>query len=315
MKVLIADDDPVSLHFLRAKLIKWQYTVVACSNGEEAWSVLQSDSPPQLVILDWMMPGLDGLQVCQKIRGQTNTPYMYVLLLTSRGETDDLVAGLEAGADDYLTKPFDVKELEVRLRAGRRILELQEELMGVQEILRIQATHDPLTGVLNRAAILEHFERELARAQRESTSLSVSLIDLDYFKAINDTHGHLAGDAVLVECSQRMRTCIRSYDVLGRLGGEEFLLVLPGSDPANALGQTERIREAVGSTTYFYHDIEISMTCSQGVTTWMGNTVADTKSMIRTSDGAMYLAKCGGRNKVEYIELERKNVIQPVATG
>jgi len=315
MKVLIADDDPVSLHFLKAKLTKWQYTVVACSNGEEAWQVLQSDSPPKLAVLDWMMPGLDGLQVCQKIRKQTNTPYMYVLLLTSRGEISDLVAGLEAGADDYLIKPFDVNELEVRLRAGRRILELQEELMAAHETLRIQATHDHLTEVLNRAAVLEHFERELARAQREQSPLSVILIDLDYFKSINDSHGHLAGDAVLVDASQRMQACIRPYDVLGRLGGEEFLLVLPGSDPANALGQAERIREALGSTPYFYQDNAISMTCSQGVTTWMGNSVADMTTLIRTADGAMYLAKCGGRNKVEYIELERKITTQSLSAG
>jgi len=179
MEVLIADDDPVSLHLLKAKLLKWQYKVITVTDGLEAWRLLQSDSPPRLAILDWMMPGLEGLEVCQNVRTHRTTPYIYILLLTSRRETSDLVAGLEAGADDYLTKPFNVEELEVRLRAGRRILTLQEELMAAHESLRIQATHDPLTGMLNRGAVLDHLERELARARREHGQLSLILVDLE----------------------------------------------------------------------------------------------------------------------------------------
>ncbi len=306
MEVLIADDDPVSLHLLKAKLLKWQYKVITVTDGLEAWRVLQSDSPPRLAILDWMMPGLEGLEVCQNVRTHRITPYIYILLLTSRGETSDLVAGLEAGADDYLTKPFNVEELEVRLRAGRRILTLQEELLAAHESLRIQATHDPLTGMLNRGAILDHLERELARARREGGQLSLILVDLDNFKTINDTHGHLAGDAVLVEATRRMRTCIRPYDLLGRYGGEEFLIVLPGSDSSIALSQAARIREAVGDQAYRLSSLECTVTCSQGVTTWAGSSHEDMESLLRAADGGMYLAKYSGRNRVEYLELDRK---------
>lgn len=313
MDVLIADDDPVSLHLLKAQLLKWQYKVIACPDGAESWKVLQSENPPRLAIFDWTMPGFTGPQLCEKIRARTNSPYVYVLLLTSRGETSDLVVGLQAGADDYLTKPFDVRELEVRLRTGTRILQLQSELMAAQERLRLQATHDNLTGVLNRAAVLEQLERELVRANRESAPLSVILVDLDFFKTINDTLGHLAGDAVLIEAVQRMKQCTRPYDVLGRLGGEEFLLVLPGSDATNALRQAERIREAVAAARCHYGQQDISVTCSQGVTTWTGNSVPEVSSLIAAADGAMYLAKCGGRNRVEYLELERRVMKQPLS--
>ena len=315
MDVLIADDDPVSLHLLKSKLVKWDYHVIICTNGLEAWKVLQSDSPPRLAILDWMMPGLDGLQICQKVRENEDSPYTYILLLTSRGETADLVAGMEAGADDYLTKPFNVEELEVRLRAGRRILDLQAELMEVQESLRIQATHDPLTGVWNRAAILENLDRELARAQREQRPLSVILVDLDNFKTINDTHGHLVGDKVLIEASRRMRACLRQYDSLGRYGGEEFLMVLPGSDSSNALSEANRIKIAVGEERYPVSDLSLTVTCSQGVTTWTPAAQGDIESLLKAADGGMYLAKYSGRNRVEYLEADRKSPGTQVSAG
>lgn len=308
MEVLIADDDPVSLHLLKAKLLKWKYNVTICTDGLEAWRIMQEDGPPRLVILDWMMPGLDGIEICQKIRKYRNTPYIYIILLTSRGETADLVSGMEAGADDYLTKPFNVEELEVRLRAGRRILKLQEELIAAHEMMRIQATHDRLTGVLNRGAILEHMEQELDRAQREDTPLSLILVDLDNFKTINDTHGHLVGDEVLVEATQRMRSCIRPYDHLGRYGGEEFLIILPNSDEQNSIGEAERIREAVGAKIYQLTHLKVPVTCSQGVTTWTRGSSANIESLLRTADDGMYLAKHGGRNRVEYIEYDQNNV-------
>lgn len=308
LEVLIADDDPVSLHLLKSKLLKWEYKVKACTNGLEAWQAMQTDEPPRLVILDWMMPGLDGIEICKNIRAYRNTPYIYILLLTSRGETADLVAGMEAGADDYLTKPFNIEELEVRLRAGRRILKLQEELIAAHEMMRIQATHDRLTGVLNRGAILEQLERELARAQREQAPLSVILVDLDHFKSINDTHGHLVGDEVLVEATRRMRASIRPYDHLGRYGGEEFLIILPKSDSQDAIGEATRIRNAIGERMYELTHVHIPVTCSQGVTTWTTGDSVSIESLLKTADGGMYLAKHGGRNRVEYIEFDQKHV-------
>jgi two-component system cell cycle response regulator len=165
-----------------------------------------------------------------------------------------------------------------------------------------------LTGVLNRGAILEDMERELARAQREHTPLSVILVDLDNFKTINDTHGHLVGDEVLVEATKRMRACIRPYDRLGRYGGEEFLIILPKSDAHNAMGQANRIREAVGDRVYQLTSLEVPVTCSQGVTTWVNGSSVSIEALLKTADGGMYLAKHGGRNRVEFIEFDQQNV-------
>src|ERR1700730_5748514 len=199
MRILAAEDNPVFQSVLRGMLTKWGYEVVLACDGNQALSALQVECPPRLAILDWMMPGLDGVEVCRRLRAANREPYIYVLLLTARTDSQDLVEGMEAGADDYLTKPFNATELRARLRAGRRIVELQEELMLAREALRQQATHDGLTGLLNRSAILEVLHNELARAQRESQPLSLLMVDLDHFKQVNDEFGHLAGDAVLRE--------------------------------------------------------------------------------------------------------------------
>src|SRR5581483_4187593 len=171
---------------------------------KQAWERLQGDDRPHMAILDWMMPGMDGVELCRRVRAMAKEPYIYIILLTARTENQDLIDGMDAGADDYLKKPFNAHELRVRLRAGRRILELQEQLLHTREALRLQATHDGLTGLLNRTSVLESIENELARAQREHQPMALLLIDLDRFKLINDTRGHLAGDAVLREAARRM---------------------------------------------------------------------------------------------------------------
>jgi diguanylate cyclase (GGDEF)-like protein len=191
-----------------------------------------------LAILDWMMPGLDGVEVCRKVRQAGGAPYVYLIMLTGRAERRDVVQGMGAGADDYLSKPFDEQELRVRLRAGRRIVDLQEAL-------RTLATRDALTGTWNRRAILEILRRELARGAREGTPVGVVLADLDHFKRVNDTLGHLTGDAVLSEAARRIGAALRPYDALGRYGGEEFLIVLPGCDPEGASQVAERVRGRV----------------------------------------------------------------------
>ena len=259
MRVLAAEDNPVFQSMLKAMLGKWGYEAIIAPDGNEAMRLLSRDDPPRMAILDWMMPGMDGVEVCRCIRGVRREPYIYMLLLTARNESQDLVEGMDAGADDYLTKPFVAHELRARLRAGRRILDLQAELVvAAREALRIQATYDGLTGVLNRGSVLDALNQDLARAGRESGPVAVLLTDIDHFKKVNDTHGHQAGDAVLQETAHRMKSAIRAYDSMGRYGGEEFLIVLPGCDGEDAVHQAERIREAIAGPSYSYGGADCS---------------------------------------------------------
>ena len=298
MKVLAAEDNPVFQSMLRTMLTKWGYDAVITRDGNEAWEHLHSEDAPRMAILDWMMPGLDGVELCRRVRSAAREPYIYILLLTARTDARDLVEGMEAGADDYLTKPFNAHELRVRLRAGRRILDLQEQLLLAREALRVQATHDSLTRVLNRGCILETLQNELARAQRERQPVAVLLMDLDRFKLVNDTRGHLVGDAVLREATQRVQSTIRRYDSVGRYGGEEFLVVLPGCSGAAAGQQAERIREAVARSPFLPGGDPLPVTCSIGVAWRNSPSVHDADHLIRESDIALYRAKDDGRNRV-----------------
>jgi two-component system cell cycle response regulator len=299
-KVLAAEDNPVIQSMLRSMLTRWGYEVSIARNGIEAWEILQSPGAPRLAILDWMMPVMDGLEVCRRIRASDCEPYVYVLLLTARTESADLVVGMDAGADDYITKPFNAHELRVRLRAASRILDLQEELLVTREALREQATHDSLTGVWNRGSILDAAQNEMARAERESHPLAVLMVDLDRFKQINDTHGHLAGDAVLREAAHRMKGVLRCYDAVGRYGGEEFVAIIPASDGPAAFAQAERIRESVGSAPVNIGTGCVQVTCSIGVAWSEHPSASDTDQMLRDADLALYRAKAGGRNRVEF---------------
>jgi len=298
-RVLAAEDNPVFLSMLRTMLTRWGYDVVTVSNGSDAWQVLQSPDAPRLAILDWMMPGLDGVDVCRKVRMAGREPYIYILLLTGRTESGDLVQGMEAGADDYLTKPLNTQELRVRLRAGSRIVDLQEQLLAAREALREQATHDSLTGLWNRAAILDSVNTELARAAREGHPFSLLMADLDRFKLINDTYGHQGGDNVLREATRRMKSVIRVYDAIGRYGGEEFMMVLPGCEPSTACAQAERIRESVAASPIDTGSEAIAVTCSIGVSYRRRPSQSDSASLVREADLALYKAKAAGRNRVE----------------
>ena len=299
MKVLVAEDNPVFQSMLRALLTKWGYDVVAARDGLEAWRILQSAGAPRLAILDWMMPGVDGVELCRRVRAAGREPYIYIMLLTGRTESEDLVEGMDAGADDYLTKPFNAQELRVHLRAGRRILDLQEELMVAREALRDQATHDGLTGLLNRVTLMDALRSELTRAAREHRPVAVLMVDLDHFKLVNDTHGHLAGDAVLRETARRMKASVRPYDSVGRYGGEEFLMVLPGCDMAAAQDQAERFREALAGEPIAIDGQSVRVTCSIGVSGCSGPLVSSADTLVRDADRALYQAKDRGRNRVD----------------
>jgi diguanylate cyclase (GGDEF)-like protein len=303
MQILIAEDDPVSRRLLEVTLSKWGYEVIACVDGQAAWEVLQQPDAPQLVILDWMMPRMDGLQVCKMVRDpaqRPSEPYVYIILLTAKSQKADMVTGLGAGADDYLTKPFDAQELRMRLRAGRRILDLLDELVRAREILREQARKDSLTQLCTRATVLEMLKHELDRSQRsvaQDTPVSVVLADLDHFKQINDTYGHLAGDVVLRETARRMRDAIRPYDSIGRYGGEEFLLVLSDCDTMGALALAQRLLHAVSKEAIVLAEGPVSITLSAGVAT--SGLVQDAETLVGAADAALYRAKRGGRNRVE----------------
>jgi len=298
MRVLIADDDPVSRCLLEACLAKWNYEVVSYADGTQTWAALQLHDAPRLAILDWMMPGIDGPQICRKVRGLAREDYTYLLLLTSKARKEDIIAGMDAGADDYVTKPFDPHELRVRLRAGQRIIELHAKLVAAHEALRDQATHDSLTGLWNRSAILGTLEHELARARRQAGPLSVLMADVDHFKIINDTHGHAAGDAVLCEIALRMASAVRPYDSIGRFGGEEFLVVLPGCASADAASVAERVRRRVADTAITLPEGSVYVTLSLGLAMASGDPAGTHETLIRASDRALYEAKAAGRNRV-----------------
>jgi two-component system cell cycle response regulator len=298
VKVLIADDDNINRAILERFLGKWGYEVVTARNGEEAWGLLQAQDAPRLVLLDWMMPGLDGAQICQQVRQRGGPVYTYILMLTAKFQKQDILEGLEAGADDYLTKPFASNELRARLRTGRRILELQEELVRSRERLQYQASHDAMTGIWNHGAILEILEAELARSRREKLSVGVLLVDLDHFKKVNDRYGHLAGDSVLREVVRRLKAHLRPYDSIGRYGGEEFLIVLPSSRQENAVNQAERLRGAISDTLIDVPEGCLAVTISLGVSVYCGDASLEMDCLLKATDIALYRAKQGGRNRI-----------------
>jgi two-component system, cell cycle response regulator len=294
MKVLIAEDDVTSRTMLKAILTKWGYEVVAAVDGEEAWEVMKREDAPKLAVLDWEMPGLDGTELCRKVRGlKTDTP-PYLILLTMRGEKGDIVEGLSAGANDYISKPYDAGELEARIRVGSRVIELQDRLYGALMELSRQAMTDPLTSAPNRRAILEKLKAEMARSGRENTRLWISILDIDHFKEANDRCGHLAGDGVLMECIRRIQGVLRPYDLVGRWGGDEFLVIVPTTSAETPPSAFERIQAAITESEFQADGTFMRITVSQGVAVFEpGDTMDD---FIRKADEAMYRVKEGGRN-------------------
>lgn len=299
MKVLVADDEIVTRRLLESSLRRWDYDVIVAEDGLAACQIMLSPDAPKMAVLDWLMPGMDGVQLCEDIRRNKPEPYTYILLLTGKRTQGDVIRGLEAGADDYVTKPFDPAELKVRLRTGKRILYLQDQLICAREALRDQATHDRLTGLWNRGAILDILSNEMGRAQRQGAPVSIAIGDLDAFKLVNDTYGHPAGDEVLRNVAQAMRDSVRRYDSIGRYGGEEFLLVLPGCDESNAMAHAERIRTAVARVAVQTPAADIRPTISLGVAVFDPHANPDAFDLVQAADVALYRAKHSGRNRVE----------------
>ncbi len=294
MKVLIADDDALSRKVLEDCLSEWGYHIVMANNGHEAWSILEKSDRPNMVVLDWMMPGMDGVEICRKLRGLNLPNYVYVILLTARSKREDVIKGLESGADDYIIKPFNREELKFRLKIGQRIIELEHR------ILRLAST-DYLTGLLNRRAFLERLERELNRCQREVSRMGIIIMDIDHFKRVNDNFGHQVGDLVLQEFSNILVKLCRSYDFIGRYGGEEFIVCLPGADKWNTYQIAERIRSTIENKKTLLPNKEssVSITASFGIASMEPGQIKSADKLINEADEALYRAKAQGRNRIE----------------
>jgi two-component system cell cycle response regulator len=299
IQILIADSNLVFQSVLHRMLTGWGYDVLVARDGLEAYSLLQAEAGPRMAILDSRLPGMNAVEICRRVRALNQLNYPYLLLLTESGPMEDLVAAMDAGADDYVTRPFHSQEFRARLRVGSRIVKLQERLISAREELYEQATRDSLTGFWNREAIIRILDSEIARASRGGTSVAVVMADIDHFKEVNDCFGHIAGDSVLRETTHRMSSVLRKYDSMGRFGGEEFLIVVPGCHFEASLAVVERLREVVSCQPYSAGGAECAVTCSFGLAWSACAGTTDAHQLLREADEALYAAKRNGRNRVE----------------
>ncbi len=295
--VLVAEDDPISARVLERHLTDWGCEAVIARDGQAAWHEIRKESV-RLALIDWMMPGLDGLEICRRVRRMPLSRYKYLILLTAKDDPRDIVVGLESGADDYMTKPVNYLELRARLNTGRRVIELEDQLRASQRRLYALATRDGLTRLWNRTAILDFLEQELARRSRRGDPVSLMMIDVDRFKSVNDEHGHLAGDAAFRLVARRLRKKLRPYDRLGRYGGDEVLVVLPGCGPEEAAVVAERLRASVSDQPLRLGGKAVHLTLSVGFASASGDSSGTSDSLIKAGDDALYRAKKAGRNRV-----------------
>jgi diguanylate cyclase (GGDEF)-like protein len=293
MKILLVEDSTVDRRKVGGYLRDWGLDYVAIGDGTQAVKLLESPEPPNMALLDWMLPGVEGIDICRRIRQLgTNETYIYTVMLTARNQRQDLLAAMEAGADDYLAKPVDPSELRARILVGKRILELQQRL-------RFAATHDFLTNLLNRSEILAALHREFSRSGREGKVATIVLCDIDHFKRINDSLGHAAGDEVLREVARRLKSILRPYDVVGRYGGEEFLIILPGCELPTGVRRADQLRRLVANTPIRTPFGAIELTISLGVTVTSFSLECTVTDILNQADLSLYAAKNNGRNRVE----------------
>ncbi len=281
---------------LKRLLEGWGYEVTLAANGYEAQGILSSDETPRLAILNCFMPGLGGLELCEFIR-EHNERYVYTILLSAADHQNDILRGFELGADDYLCKPFNELELRARLKVGERIMRSHQELVVAREAFEFEASHDPLLRLWNRRAIFDLLKTELSRAARLQAPLSVSFIDLDFFKLVNDSYGHSVGDDVLLGVTKKLSKAVREYDHVGRYGGEEFLVVLPNCTAQAAWEVAERVRLQIAEEPILIGAVQVKMTVSIGLAQW--RTGQEPSDLLHQADIALYRAKQNGRNRVE----------------
>jgi two-component system cell cycle response regulator len=295
-RILLVDDEPTQ-RLIMARLLKRSgYEVEMAANGREALAMLEQGDFP-LMITDWEMPEMDGVALCRALRSREQG-YTYIVLLTSRDAIEHLVAGLQSGADDYLIKPVVEPELIARLNTGRRIVTLERSLRAANEENRRLSVTDPLTGVYNRRYLMEQLPREIDRAARYGRELAAIMCDVDFFKKINDTHGHLAGDEVLKWFGSMLRSGVRASDWIARYGGEEFVIVLPETNVGNASIAAEHLRKHICERPFKIGDQEITVSASFGVSGWRDKVPqgATLDSLMARCDAGVYASKAAGRN-------------------
>ena len=296
--ILVVDDNPDNLEIISTRLRFRGYDVALAERGDEAIQKVHQESP-DLILLDIMMPDMDGYEVARRIRAEEDIAYIPIIVVTARDSTEDKVTGLDAGADDYLTKPINVPELEARVRSMLRIKRLQDELEEKNRELEQLSISDGLTGLYNHRHLHELLQEEFERSRRTSEPISVVMFDLDYFKQVNDTHGHQAGDAVLIELANILRETAREIDRLGRYGGEEFMAILPDSDAEAGTTFAERVREIVEERRFeIGANGSLDMTISAGVATYPDDDADGPRRLVHYADQALYSAKNTGRNRV-----------------
>ena len=298
MRVLIVDDDPTNRHLLSAMLSSTRHEFDEAPDGKTAWDKIQKETI-NLVITDWMMPDMDGVELIDNIRKANFPHYIYIILLTARSAKADIVTGLEAGADDYLVKPFDLDELRARVNIANRIIDLERRLRESLDRMQKMASHDSLTDLFNRRALYDISENELARARRENKPVSLVMMDIDHFKNVNDEYGHNIGDQALRRVAHIILENIRTYDTAGRWGGEEFLLVLPGTDLDEASQIAERVRQGIESAKIpLQGGKHVDLQASFGVSTSLPDDLLTFDLLVHQADEALYEAKGEGRNRV-----------------
>ena len=304
LRILVVDDHPDNVEIINVRLSSRGYHIETATNGEEALQRVR-DNPPDLILLDVMMPLMDGYEVSRRIKNDPELPFVPIILVTARDSTQDKVDGLDAGADDYLTKPVNFPELEARVRSMLRIKRLQDELDQknrelefVNKRLRKLSITDGLTELFNHRHIHELLHEEFERTKRSGEPMSVVMMDLDRFKAVNDTYGHPTGDVILYETASILRQTVREIDMVGRYGGEEFIAILPGADEQAGHQFAERVRQTVAEHVYRDEANEVRMTVSGGVASFPGPGIDHPDMLIKRADEALYAAKQGGRNRI-----------------
>jgi two-component system, cell cycle response regulator len=319
--ILIVDDHEDNIEVLKVRLESWGYQTASAYNGMDALAYVVA-TPPDLILLDVMMPEISGIEVARQIKANAALPFIPIIMQTALDSTEDKVEGLEAGADDYITKPIDFAELKARLRSMLRIKRLQDaleererELLEVNEQLRYMSQTDALTGLDNRRQLNERIDEMFAHAKRLDEPFSLVMADLDKFKSVNDTYGHQAGDEVLKQLAAILREEAREIDRVGRYGGEEFMLLLPGAEPDDACAFAERVRNRIAGHTFSFPGGTLTRTASFGVASWPHEKIREADDLVRSSDDALYVAKETGRNRVVRFDGEEFNAHQAAQDG